>query len=76
MDTVTLPRKEYQSLTERALRYDYLAEIVKTRENIFAPPPTRDAKEVIKDFQATGLHNKSFLKSLEKGLRRSSYFRK
>lgn len=75
MDAITVPKKEYQRLMEKALRYEFLAGVIRARENIFAPPPTRSVKEVIKSFQATNLYTPSFLKSLEKGLKRSSYFR-
>lgn len=76
MNTITLPKKEYQVLMEKALRYEYLANIIKAKENIFAPPPTRNVKEAIKEFRATKLYNGKFLKALEKGLKRSSYFKK
>jgi len=76
MSTITIPKKEYQKLIEKALRYEYLAEIIKEERDIFTPPPTRNIKEVIKSFRATKLYNPSFLKSLERGLKRSSYFRK
>lgn len=75
MDTVTIPKTEYQRLVERAFRYEYLANIVRKKENIFAPPPTKNIKEVIESFQATGMYSPAFLKSLERGLNRSSYFR-
>jgi len=74
MDTITLPKKEYQSLVERAFRYEYLANLVKKKESLFAAPPTKDVKEVIRDFRATNLYTPEFLRSLEKGLKRSSYF--
>jgi hypothetical protein len=73
MVTVTIPKKEYQDLSEKALRYEYLRQILE--EDIFAPPPTKDPNEVIKEFKKSGLYNRKFLGSLEKGLRRSSYFR-
>lgn len=76
MDTITIPKKQYQKLLEKALRYEYLQKIIKEREDIFASPPTREVKEVIKAFRETKLYTPQFLKSLEKGLKRSSYFRK
>lgn len=74
MDTITLPKKEYQNLIEKALRYEYLAKIIKKQEDIFACPPIKSSKEVLKNFKAVGLYNPAFLKSLESGLKRSSYF--
>ena len=73
MVTVTIPKKEYQRLAERALRYEYLRHILE--EDIFASPPAKNAGEVIREFKKSGLYNQKFIKSLEKGLDRSSYFR-
>lgn len=74
MVTITLPKKEYHRLVEKALRYDYIHQLLK--EDVFASPPTRSVKKVIESFTKTGLYNKNFLKDLEKGLKRSSYFQK
>lgn len=73
MANVILPKKEYQKLLDRALRYEYLRQILEG--DIFAAPPTRNAKTVIKEFRATKLYNKKFLESLAKGLKRSPYFK-
>lgn len=70
MATITLPKKEYHQLVEKALRYDYLRQLLE--EDIFSPPPTRSVKKVIDSFTKTGLYSKEFLKDLEKGLKRSS----
>jgi hypothetical protein len=43
-------------------------------ENIFVPPPTNDIEKIIKAFEKTGIYSKEFLRSLKRGLRRSSYF--
>lgn len=75
MKTITIPKTEYQRLTEKALRYEYLARIVKEKEDMFAVPPTRNIKEIIESFRATKLYSQDFLKSLENGLKLSSYFR-
>ena len=74
MSTVTLSKKEYESLKEKALRYEYLKQVLEG--DIFSPPPTRDAKKIAREFAKSGKYNKNFLQSLEKGLKRSSYFRK
>ena len=71
--TITITKKEYHELTEKALRYEYIYEGIK--ENIFAPPPTKNVEKIIKEFGKTGQYTQKFLKSLEKGLKRSSYFR-
>jgi hypothetical protein len=60
-------------LVDNALRYEYLRHIME--ENIFAPPPTKDIEKIIRAFEKTGIYNKEFLKSLKRGLRRSSYFK-
>jgi hypothetical protein len=73
MQTVTISKKEYQELIEKKLRYEYLHQIIE--EDIFSSPPTKDVKKIIKAFQETGLYNRKFIDSLEKGLKRSSYFK-
>lgn len=72
MDTITLPKKEYDELIKKALRYDYLRGLM--AEDVFAPPPEKNTKKVLKEFAATGKYNQNFLKSLEKGLKRSNHF--
>lgn len=44
-------------------------------EDIFAPPPTRNIEKIIRAFEKTGIYSKEFLRSLKRGLRRSSYFK-
>lgn len=73
MVTVTIPKKEYQHLVDKALRYEYLRQILK--EDVFAPPSVKNPEKIIKAFKKTGLYNQSFLQGLKKGLGRSSYFR-
>ncbi|MBI5676159.1 MAG: hypothetical protein HZC48_10105 [Nitrospirae bacterium] len=73
MQTVTISKKEYEELIEKKLRYEYLHQIIE--EDIFSPPPTKETKKIIDAFQKTGLYNQEFLVSLEKGLKRSSYFK-
>jgi len=46
------------------------------KEDIFAPPPTCDYKEIMDDFRACGLYSEAFLAGLERGLKRSPYFKK
>ena len=74
MSTITITKKKYQDLVATKFRYEFLREIFNT--NIFSPPPTKNVKEVIKEFKQTKLYNANFLKSLEKGLKRSNYFKK
>lgn len=74
MDTIVISKKEYQDLFEKKLRYEYLRQILE--EDIFAPPPTKRTEKIIKAFKQTNLYKQEFLKSLEKALKRSSYFKK
>lgn len=74
MSTITIPKKEYKELVEKKFRYEYLRQIME--EDIFASPPTRNIKEITAAFKKTGLYNQKFIKSLEKGLSRSAYFKK
>ena len=74
MVNVTIPKKEYQHLLDKALRYEYLRQILE--EDIFASPPTKNTKEIVMAFKKTKLYSQEFLTSLENGMKRSSYFRK
>ena len=76
MNNITISKKQYQKLLEKDLRYEHLQQIVREKEDIFASPPTRDVKEILSAFRETKLYSSQFLKSLEKGLKRSSYFKK
>lgn len=73
METITIPKKEYQKLVDAKLRYEYLRQMVNS--DIFAPPPLRNRKTIIKAFETTKRYNAHFLKSLKNGLQRSSYFK-
>ena len=44
-------------------------------EFTFESPPTRSIKKMMKGFRDTEKYSEEFLKSLEDGLRRSSYFK-
>ncbi len=70
--TIKIPKKEYQRLTTIADRFELLRQFLST--DFFAEPPVKNAKQVVKEFEATGLYNDDFLKSLAKGLSESTYF--
>lgn len=72
MADVIISKTKYTQLLEKALRYDYLRQMMK--ENIFAPPPIKNVKKIINAFKGTNIYNDKFLKSLERGLKRSLYF--
>ena len=73
MVTITIPKREYQGLLEKALRYEYFRQII--QEDIFTSPPVRDAEKVVQEFKETNLYIQKFLNSLKQGLKRSSYFK-
>jgi hypothetical protein len=73
MGDIIISKKQYQELLDKALRYEYLRYIME--ENIFAPPPIKDIEKIIRAFERTGIYSKEFLRSLKRGLRRSSYFK-
>lgn len=73
MSTITIPKKEYQELLEKKLRYEQLRDVIE--EDIFSSPPTRRINEIIAAFLATGKYSKKFLESLKRGFKRSSYFK-
>jgi len=71
MPKITILKRDYQNLLEKAMRYEYLRQIL--QEDVFSSPPTRNSKEIIKEFNFTKRYNHDFLKSLEKGLKRSFF---
>ena len=73
MDKIIVSKKEYQNLINKSLRYDCFRQIME--EDFFSSPPTKNSKEIIKEFRDSGKYNKDFIKSLSRGLRRSSYFK-
>lgn len=73
MVTVTISKRKYEELLEKAMRYEYVQHLLK--DDIFSPPPTRNKKKTLQEFEKSGKYNKKFLDSLEKGMSRSSYFK-
>lgn len=74
MSTITIPKKQYQQLLDKALHYEYLRQLMS--EDIFSLPPTKNVKEILSAFKETKTYSREFLQSLGKGLRRSSYLKK
>jgi len=72
MNTITIPKKEYEVLVEKTMRYEQLRKEIE--EDIFSSPPTKNSAAIMQAFKATTKYSAEFLKSLEKGLRDSSYF--
>ena len=71
MPSVNIPQKQYQELVDKSLRFEYL-KLVFT-ENVFSPPPTKNADEIVGHFAATKKYSKKFLQNLRSGLARSSF---
>jgi len=74
MATVTLPKIEYLNLKKRAEAFDKMVGSI--NPSFLFIPTEKSRKKIISDFSKTRLYNKAFLKSLEKGLKRSSFFTK
>jgi len=70
MSSITIPKQEYQRLKRQSAAYRAVA------AGRFAYIVRDDVETVMKDFEKTGLYSKKFLADLEKGLRRSSVYRK
>ncbi len=74
MVTVTLLKVEYLNLKKRAEAFDKI--ISEINPGLLFVPAEKSRKKIISDFSKTKLYNKEFLKSLNKGLKRSSFFTK
>ncbi len=74
MTTITISKKEYHELLDRALRYQYLSSLF--NEDIFASPPEKRINLIMKKFHSSKQYKREFLQSLERGLKRSLYFQK
>ena len=72
MSKIILEKAEYQALKEKAERYDRITSTVEA--DFFAAPPVRSRKAVLAVLKKTNRYPKKFLDSLNRGLRRSSYF--
>ncbi len=69
---VAIPTTEYRQLREIKKRYEAIKEMV--RWDVFNQPPVRNVSEVVRAFKNSRRYNAKFLKSLEAGLKESSYF--
>jgi len=74
MQTVTLPKTEYQELNRVKRRYEMMRKLLQL--DSFDKPTTKNTKKIIDEFRKTRLYNEDFLKSLERGLKDSPYFSK
>jgi hypothetical protein len=74
MVTITLPKIKYLDLKKRAEAFDKM--VAGINPSFFFIPQEKSRKKIIADFSKTKLYGKEFLKDLEKGLKRSSFFTK
>ena len=72
MNTVTIPQREYQSLVDTKLRFEYVRRVLD--EQFFALPPIKSRGKIIAALRSTKLYNKKFIQGITKGLKRSDYF--
>ncbi|MDP3792608.1 MAG: hypothetical protein Q8Q89_02660 [bacterium] len=76
METVTIPKTEYTKLKRYSSAYLKIAsKIVEVEREVFSSPPIRNIGRVTKSFKETNKYSRDFMKSLGKGLKRSSFFR-
>ena len=68
METVKIPKKEYKRLVSKAKAYDELA------KNFFESVVEDPVENVVKDFKKSGLYSDDFIKDLENGLKKSTYY--
>lgn len=71
---VNITKSEYNDLKSRADAYDRIISLAQ-REVAFTPTE-RSAKKVLAEFKKADKYSENFLKSLEQGLKRSTFFLK
>ena len=69
-----MPKIEYLNLKSRAEAFDNM--IAGVNPSLFFIPVEKSRKKIISDFSKTKLYSKEFIKDLERGLSRSSFFTK
>ena len=74
MSTVTLTRTTYLDLKRRAAAYERIVTMLE--RDVFTPPPVRNVRKIMVAFRRSNRYPARFLKSLERGLSRSTYFEK
>ncbi len=72
--SIQLTKTEYNDLKSRAEAYDRIISLA--RREVAFTPPERSAKKIITEFKKADKYSQDFLKSLEQGLKRSSFFLK
>lgn len=70
MNTIILPRQEYETLRKKARAYEELAGL------FFKKTRVDSMDDVVSDFRKTGLYSEEFLFDLKTGLEQSSRSKK
>jgi hypothetical protein len=70
--TISVPKAEYERLHQMARQFELVQNIF--LQTFLVEPSTKDIPTVMNEFKKTKKYKPAFLKSLEQGLRSSSYF--
>lgn len=73
---VTITKEKYGELLEKAERFEFVQKIIFSMDPFFQKPPTRNIPTIMKEMKKVGKYSSAFLKSIENGLKKSSYFSK
>lgn len=73
-NTISLTKTEYVDLTSRAKAYDMIISLV--QKEVAFVPPTKSTKKIISELKKTEQYSQDFLKSVERGFKRSAHFTK
>ncbi|MDO8581637.1 MAG: hypothetical protein Q7S16_02065 [bacterium] len=74
MRTIEIPVREYTLLKKKAHAFETILYFVRMRPEFFEIPPVRSRKKIMSAFRETGKYSSDFLRSLQKGLQRSTFF--
>jgi hypothetical protein len=69
MQTITIPKTQYQQILQQAKAYQKLA------SSFFADKLKNSVDDVVNDFEKIGIYSKEFLEDLQSGLEKSSYLK-
>ena len=71
---MTITKEKYLELCEKAKRFEFIQKLAFDTDSLFQKPASRNVSTVIKEMKKTQKYNESFLKSIQNGLKKSSYF--
>ncbi len=72
--TITISVQEYQSLQKMARRFEQAMAVLVEQDDVFLTPSVKNTKSMIVEMKKTKKYSRAFLKSVEQGLRESSFF--